>query len=173
MAAGKDVLNLFCYTATATLHMAMGGARSTTSVDMSRTYLDWARRNLELNGLHEGREHRLIQADCLAWLEEAGQGRERYDLIFLDPPTFSSSKRMEGTLDVLRDHVRLIRDALVLLRADGVLVFSTNHQRFRLDVASLDGLLIEDISRKTLPKDFERNPRIHQTFLIRHHPAPG
>lgn len=164
-ARGKDCLNLFCYTGAASLHMALGGARSTTSVDMSRTYLDWARRNLALNGL-EGGPHRLIQADCLSWLEEAAQAGERFDLIFLDPPTFSTSKRMQGTLDVQRDHVALIRKAMDLLRRDGVLVFSTNRQRFRLDEAALADLFIEDVSLSSIPRDFARNPRIHRCWRL-------
>ncbi|MEW6729645.1 MAG: class I SAM-dependent methyltransferase, partial [Pseudomonadota bacterium] len=146
-------------------HMGLGGARSTTSVDMSRTYLDWARRNLELNGL-AGAAHRLVQADCLAWLDEAARAGERFDLIFLDPPTFSTSKRMQGTLDVQRDHVELIRKAMALLRRGGLLVFSNNLQRFKLDHAALADLVIEDLSRPSIPRDFVRNPRIHQCWKL-------
>ena len=180
LAKGKRFLNLFCYTASATVHAGLGdaqagagaagggtpgaaGAASTTSVDMSNTYLDWARRNLELNGL-AGRAHELVQADVLKWLK-ANRGR-RYGLIFLDPPTFSRSKRMEDTLDVQRDHVTLIHDAAALLDRDGLLVFSTNLRRFRLDRESLAGLTIEDITRRTIPEDFRRNPRIHHCFRI-------
>lgn len=167
LSAGKDMLNLFCYTGSATVQAALCGARSTTSVDMSRTYLDWAARNLQLNGLRVGREHRLIQADCLSWLDEQAGGKgERFDVIFLDPPTFSTSKRMQGTLDVQRDHVHLIRHCLRLLRPSGVLIFSTNHHRFRLEADALADLSIEDLTRATLPKDFERHPRMHQTFRI-------
>ncbi|MEW6444494.1 MAG: bifunctional 23S rRNA (guanine(2069)-N(7))-methyltransferase RlmK/23S rRNA (guanine(2445)-N(2))-methyltransferase RlmL [Pseudomonadota bacterium] len=164
-AAGKDCLNLFCYTGVASVQMGLGGARSTTSVDMSRTYLDWARRNLELNGL-PARAHRLIQADCLAWLDEAAQAAERYDLVFLDPPTFSTSKRMQGTLDVQRDHVAMIRKAMALLRKGGRLVFSNNLQRFKLDEAALADLHIEDVSKASIPRDFVRNPRIHQCWVL-------
>jgi len=164
-ARGKDCLNLFCYTGVATLHMAMGGARSTTSVDMSRTYLDWARRNLELNGLR-GASHRLIQADCLVWMGEAAHAGEKYDLIFLDPPTFSTSKRMQGTLDIQRDHVPMIRQAMALLRKGGRLVFSNNLQRFKLDTEALADLVIEDVSKASIPKDFSRNPRIHQCWTL-------
>lgn len=165
LAQGKDCLNLFCYTGVASLHMAVGGAKSTTSVDMSRTYLDWARENLELNGIR-GEHHRLIQADCLAWLDEAARSGEKFDLIFLDPPTFSTSKRMQGTLDVQRDHVKMIRQAMALLRKGGVLVFSNNLQRFKLDNESLSDLAIEDVSRASIPKDFARNPRIHQCWKL-------
>ncbi len=129
LAKDKRFLNLFGYTGTATVHAAVG-ARATTTVDMSRTYLDWARRNLALNGF-EGQQHELIQADVLVWLEE--EAERRYDLIFLDPPTFSTSKRMQDTLDVQRDHVALIRAAARLLSPDGTLIFSTNFRRFRLD----------------------------------------
>ena len=162
---GKSFLNLFAYTGSATVFAASGGASSTTTVDMSRTYLDWAARNLALNGFH-GDRHELIQADCIEWLQDAVENNWRYDLIFLDPPTFSTSKRMKATLDIQRDHVDLIHDCLDLLTPEGVLVFSTNHRKFRLDATALDDYRIEDISRKTLPKDFERNPRIHYAWLI-------
>jgi 23S rRNA (guanine2445-N2)-methyltransferase / 23S rRNA (guanine2069-N7)-methyltransferase len=164
-AAGKSFLNLFAYTGTATVYAAKGGASATTTVDMSRTYLDWARRNLELNGIR-GERHELVQADCLEWLDEAVHSRWRYDLIFLDPPTFSTSKRMKATLDVQRDHVALIENCVSLLAPGGLLVFSTNHRKFRLDAEGLSELKVEDITRKTLPKDFERNPRIHYGWLI-------
>jgi 23S rRNA (guanine2445-N2)-methyltransferase / 23S rRNA (guanine2069-N7)-methyltransferase len=162
---GKSFLNLFAYTGSATVFAASGGASSTTTLDMSRTYLDWAARNLALNGFH-GDRHELIQADCIEWLQDAVENNWRYDLIFLDPPTFSTSKRMKATLDIQRDHVDLIHDCLDLLTPEGVLVFSTNHRKFRLDATALADYRIEDISRKTLPKDFERNPRIHYAWLI-------
>ncbi|MEW5837924.1 MAG: bifunctional 23S rRNA (guanine(2069)-N(7))-methyltransferase RlmK/23S rRNA (guanine(2445)-N(2))-methyltransferase RlmL [Pseudomonadota bacterium] len=164
-AQGKDCLNLFCYTGVASVHMGLGGARSTTSVDMSRTYLEWARRNMDLNGLSKTRHH-LIQADCLAWMDEALREREQFDLIFLDPPSFSSSKRMQGTLDIQRDHVAMIRAALRLLRKGGKLVFSNNLQRFKLDMAELSDLVIEDVSKASIPRDFARNPRIHQCWVL-------
>ena len=166
-ASGKRFLNLFAYTCTATVYAAAGGAASTTSVDMSNTYLNWAQRNLELNGLTPDR-HGLVQADCRVWLEEgAARGRERYDLIFIDPPTFSNSKRMEGVLDVDRDHPALIDGCARLLAPGGLIVFSTNSQRFRLDESLSRRYDVRDISAKTLPKDFERNPRIHRCFEIR------
>jgi len=166
LAEGRRFLNLFAYTGAATVHAAQGGAAATTSVDLSRTYLDWARRNLELNGL-AGEQHALVQADCLQWLADAARRREpRYGLVFLDPPTFSTSKRMTGTLDVQRDHVKLIRLAAGLLEPDGVLIFSNNLRRFRMDREALAELVIADITRATLPKDFERNPRIHNCWRI-------
>ena len=164
--AGKSVLNLFAYTASASVHAAAGDARQVTSVDMSATYCAWARQNLALNGyglpLHE-----VIQADCFAWLKNAPE--PRYGLIFLDPPTFSNSKRMIGTLDIQRDHVDLIKACLKWLTPDGTLIFSTNHRRFRLDAAALGECRIIDRSRETLPEDFKRNARIHQCFELSRH----
>jgi 23S rRNA (guanine2445-N2)-methyltransferase / 23S rRNA (guanine2069-N7)-methyltransferase len=165
LAAGKTFLNLFAYTATASVFAAAGGARATTSVDLSSTYLDWARRNLERNGFGDPARHRLVQADVLAWLEEPP--RERYDLIFLDPPTVSRSKRMAKELDVQRDHVELIRSTLLELAPGGLLIFSTNFRKFRLDAAGLADLEVADVTAGTIPKDFARSPRIHQCFEIR------
>jgi 23S rRNA (guanine2445-N2)-methyltransferase / 23S rRNA (guanine2069-N7)-methyltransferase len=165
-AKDADFLNLFCYTGSATVYAAAGGARSTTGVDLSNTYLDWAHENLLLNGFRGG-NHELYRADCLAWLEEQESQGARFDLIFLDPPTFSNSKRMEGVLDVQRDHVGMIRRSMKLLRPAGRLVFSTNYTRFKLDADSLGDLAIEDISAATVPKDFERHARIHKCFVVR------
>jgi 23S rRNA (guanine2445-N2)-methyltransferase / 23S rRNA (guanine2069-N7)-methyltransferase len=164
-AEGRRVLNLFAYTGTATVYAAQGGASETTSVDLSKTYVAWARRNLLANGVDLNR-HELIQADCLRWVDEQ-VGKRRYDLIFLDPPSFSSSKRMNETLDIQRDHVRLIRSVVRLLERDGLLVFSNNRQRFRMEVDALaQDLRLEDISLETIPRDFARTPRIHQCWLI-------
>jgi 23S rRNA (guanine2445-N2)-methyltransferase / 23S rRNA (guanine2069-N7)-methyltransferase len=168
-AKDADFLNLFCYTGSATVYAAAGGARSTSSVDLSNTYIDWARENLELNGFGGG-EHELIRAECLDWLESQSVWGPRFDLIFLDPPTFSNSKRMDGVLDVQRDHVGMILRSLKLLRPGGRLIFSTNYTRFKLDADALAGLAIEDISARTIPKDFERNARIHRCFVIRFSP---
>ncbi len=164
LAAGKHFLNLFCYTATATVYAARGGAQSTTSVDLSNTYLDWAAKNFERNGLPRDR-HRLVRADVRAWLEEE---RGRYDLVFLDPPTFSTSSGMEGTLDIQRDHVELLRAVMRLLAPEGLLLFSTNFRRFRLDAGGLPDAAVEDITAATIPPDFERNQRIHKAFLLKH-----
>jgi 23S rRNA (guanine2445-N2)-methyltransferase / 23S rRNA (guanine2069-N7)-methyltransferase len=165
-ARDTDFLNLFCYTGSATVYAAAGGARSTTSVDLSNTYLDWAHENLLLNGFG-GTEHELFRADCLEWLERQTVWGPRFDLIFADPPTFSNSKRMEGVLDVQRDHVGMIRRSLKLLRPGGRLVFSTNFTRFKLDTEALADLAIEDITAQTIPRDFERHARIHACFVIR------
>jgi 23S rRNA (guanine2445-N2)-methyltransferase / 23S rRNA (guanine2069-N7)-methyltransferase len=164
LAAGRRFLNLFAYTGTATVYAAAGGATATTTVDLSRTYLDWARENLRLNGF-DGREHVLVQADALEWVRTAPAAG--WDLIFLDPPTFSNSKRMSGTLDVQRDHVELLGGVARLLAPGGTLVFSTNYTRFRLEADALPGLVVEDVTRTTIPKDFERNPRIHRCYFIR------
>jgi 23S rRNA (guanine2445-N2)-methyltransferase / 23S rRNA (guanine2069-N7)-methyltransferase len=156
---------LFAYTATASVFAAAGGARSTTSVDLSHTYLDWARRNLDRNGFDDPVRHRLLQEDVLAWLEQPPH--ERYELIFLDPPTISRSKRMAQELDLQRDHVALIRSTLLRLQPGGLLVFSNNFRKFRLDAAGLADYEVVDVTPATIPKDFARNPRIHQCFEIR------
>ncbi len=160
----KDFLNLFCYTATASVHAVLGGARSSVSVDMSRTYLDWARRNFDANNIRSAR-HQLEQADCLRWLDSC---RQRFDLIMLDPPTFSNSKRMDNVLDVQRDHVDLIDRCMELLNPGGVLYFSTNLRSFRLDAEILEDYAVEDITAQTIDKDFERNARIHRCYHLQH-----
>ncbi len=168
LAKGKRFLNLFAYTGVATLHAVGGGAISSTTVDMSNTYLDWALSNMALNDFR-GPAHEFIQADCLQWLQQEAQTRTRqYDLIFIDPPTFSRSKRMVEDFEVQKDHVRLIEWALALLAPGGTIVFSSNYTRFKLhhDALAALGLKSDDWSRATLPKDFERNPRIHCCFAI-------
>ena len=164
MSKGKDFLNLFSYTGSASVHAGLGGARSTTTVDMSRTYLEWAERNLRLNGL-TGRQHRLLQADVLGWLRDTD---EQFDLIFIDPPTFSNSKRMEDSFDVQRDHLRLMTDLKRLLRKGGTIMFSNNKRGFRMDHEGLAtlGLKAQEISQKTLSQDFARNRQIHNCWLI-------
>lgn len=169
LARGGSLLNLFCYTAAVTARAAVAGARSSVSVDLSNTYLSWARRNLALNGLDEA-EHRTERADVLAYLAKAGaQDGPRFDVVFCDPPSFSTSNAMDGTLDVQRDHVTLITASALLLAPGGTLVFSTNMRRFKIDVEALAqaGLHVGDISEETIPADFARNPRIHRCFLIR------
>jgi 23S rRNA (guanine2445-N2)-methyltransferase / 23S rRNA (guanine2069-N7)-methyltransferase len=144
---------------------ALGGARSSTSVDLSAPHLEWARRNFALNGINE-RRHELVQADCLAWLRETR--RERYDVILLDPPTFSNSKRMRGTLDIARDHVELIGLAMRLLAPGGALAFSTNRRGFELATAELAGLAVEEATEQTVDLDFRRARLPHRCWLIRH-----
>ncbi|MFC2990851.1 bifunctional 23S rRNA (guanine(2069)-N(7))-methyltransferase RlmK/23S rRNA (guanine(2445)-N(2))-methyltransferase RlmL [Halomonas tibetensis] len=175
MAPGKRFLNLFCYTATATVQAALGprnaegiaGASDSVSVDLSNTYLEWARDNFTLNGLDPSR-HRVVRDDCLRWLQTAG---DEFDLIFMDPPTFSNSKKMEGTLDVQRDHGRLVRLAMARLAADGTLVFSNNQRRFKLDDDLAEHFAVEEISSKSFDPDFSRKPGLHHVFLIRHREA--
>jgi 23S rRNA (guanine2445-N2)-methyltransferase / 23S rRNA (guanine2069-N7)-methyltransferase len=160
-AAGKRFLNLYCYTATATVHAAKGGARSTTSVDLSKTYLDWARRNLSLNGFSD--KNKLEQGDVMTWLAE---DRGEYELIFIDPPTFSNSKRMEGVFDVQRDHVQLLDLAMARLAPGGVLYFSNNFRKFLLDEGLATRYAVEEISASTLDPDFARNPKIHRAWRL-------
>jgi 23S rRNA (guanine2445-N2)-methyltransferase / 23S rRNA (guanine2069-N7)-methyltransferase len=164
LARGRSFLNLFAYTCAATVYAARGGARATTSVDLSASYLERGRRNLELNGVR-GPRHRLERADCLTWLEAA---RGRYELIFLEPPTFSSSKAMRSSFDVQRDHAALIAGAARLLAPGGVLLFSASARRFALDAAALAGLglAVEDWSRRTLAPDFARRAREHRLYRI-------
>lgn len=162
LARGRDFLNLFAYTGTATVYAAKGGARSTTTVDLSNTYLDWAQRNLDRNGVR-GDRHQLVRADCLQWLDRADR---RYGLVFLDPPTFSNSKGMRDTLDIQRDHTALLRATARLLTPDGVLLFSNNNRRFQMDRDALEGLVVEDITRQTIPPDFTRDRRIHNTWRV-------
>ncbi len=160
-AAGKRFLNLFSYTATASVHAAKGGARSTTSVDLSKTYLDWARRNLSLNGFSD--KNRLEQGDVMAWLEAS---RDEYDLIFIDPPTFSNSKRMEGVFDVQRDQVQLIDLAMARLASGGVLYFSNNFRKFQLEENLAERYVVEEITQQTIDPDFARNSKIHRAWKI-------
>jgi 23S rRNA G2069 N7-methylase RlmK/C1962 C5-methylase RlmI len=149
-ASGKRFLNLFCYTGAFTVHAAAGGASASTSVDLSKTYLEWAGRNLALNRLASER-HELVRADALEFLRRPG---EPYDLAVLDPPTSSNSKKMRAELDVQRDHVALVNATLAKLRPGGVLWFSTNFRRFKLDAEALEASALEDLSRATLPEDF-------------------
>jgi len=164
LATGRRFLNLFAYTGAGTVHAAKGGARSTLTIDLSKTYLEWAKRNMLLNAF-TGSEHAFIQANCVEWLEKASS-EQKFGLIFLDPPSFSTSKRMKSVFDVQRDHVMLISNCMKILDPDGVLIFSNNLRKFRMDLETLSAFSIQDISRNTLPKDFERNPRIHNCWKI-------
>ncbi len=162
-ARGKRVLNLFAYTGAASVHAAVGGAASTTSVDLSGTYLEWAGKNLALNGA-AGRAHQLVQADVMAWL---AADRGQYDLIFCDPPTFSNSARAQD-FDAQADHVRLLRACCSRLSPDGLLLFSNNFRRFKLDEAAVaEFATCIEISPRTIDPDFERNPRIHRCWELR------
>jgi 23S rRNA (guanine2445-N2)-methyltransferase / 23S rRNA (guanine2069-N7)-methyltransferase len=163
-ARGRDFLNLFCYTGSATVHAALGGARSTTSVDLSNTYLDWLRGNLARNGLAETRHH-LVRADARVWL---GSATGAYDLILLDPPSFSNSAAMQDSFDLQRDHAALVRSAMRVLRVGGTLYFSCNKRRFRLDADLHDDFDCRDITGQTIDADFRRGRRPHVCYRIRH-----
>ncbi|MBL8299839.1 MAG: bifunctional 23S rRNA (guanine(2069)-N(7))-methyltransferase RlmK/23S rRNA (guanine(2445)-N(2))-methyltransferase RlmL [Rhodanobacteraceae bacterium] len=162
LAQGRRFLNLFCYTGAVSVYAAAGGAARTTSVDLSTTYLEWASRNLVLNGF-AGARHNLVQADAMAFL---ANDEAEYDLIYVDPPTFSNSKRAED-FDVQRDHARLLLRCAQRLAPGGTILFSNNFRRFQLDTTALTGLAIHEISASTIPFDFERNPRIHRTWELR------
>jgi 23S rRNA (guanine2445-N2)-methyltransferase / 23S rRNA (guanine2069-N7)-methyltransferase len=162
-AKGKRFLNLFAYTGTASIHAAVGGAVATTTVDLSANYLNWARMNLGLNGFG-GLAHETVKADCMKWLQEA---RGEYDLIFVDPPTFSNTKKERRVFDVQRDHKRLIELSANRLAEDGLLLFSTNFRQFKMDESIEKYYSVKDISRATIPQDFSRNTKIHQCWEIR------
>ncbi|HEV7432286.1 MAG TPA: class I SAM-dependent methyltransferase, partial [Steroidobacteraceae bacterium] len=166
-AAGRRFLNLYCYTASATVYAAAGGARHSLSIDLSSTYLEWAAQNFRANALPR-EPHELLRADCNEWLASAATAS--WDLIFLDPPTFSNSKRMQGVLDTQRDHMLLLERCMRLLAPNGLLLFSTNAQRFKLDDAVRERWTVEDISAATIPFDYKRNPRIHQAYELRARP---
>jgi 23S rRNA (guanine2445-N2)-methyltransferase / 23S rRNA (guanine2069-N7)-methyltransferase len=161
-ARDKEVLNLFCYTGSVSVQAALGGAKRTVSVDLSNTYLNWAQQNLALNKLNL-RQHELVAMDCLTYLQKC---RQEFDLIFLDPPTFSNSKSTDNVLDIQRDHVMLIELCMQHLRPGGLLIFSTNMRRFRLDSSLSEKFQVTDHCAASIDKDFQRNARIHQTWLI-------
>lgn len=162
-AQGKRFLNLYGYTGTASVHAALGGAASTTTVDLSPTYLDWTRMNLALNGLGEIR-NKVEKADCLQWLRES---KNSYDYIFVDPPTFSNTKKEKRVFDIQRDHVQLIHLVMSRLNMDGKLIFSTNFRQFKLDSGLGEQYIVENISQKTIPFDFSRNKKIHMCWEIK------
>lgn len=164
LAQGKRFLNLFAYTGSFTVYAAVGGARSSLTLDLSNTYLEWAQRNLDVNDLSSP-EHVIQRADVLEWLRVKPQ--DQWDLIVMDPPTFSNSKMMRAVLDIQRDHVGLIEAALMRLARGGTLIFSTNHRKFKMEEERLPtGITIKNISAQTVPPDF-RNKKIHQSWLIR------
>jgi len=161
-ACGKRFLNLFCYTGSVSVYAADGGAAETVSVDLSQTYLDWAARNFALNGLDPA-NNRLVRGDAATYLQSHSA---MFDLIFVDPPTFSNSKRAED-FDVQRDHVRLLELCGDRLLADGMILFSNNFRRFKLDEAALARFAVREISAQTIPFDFARHSRIHRAWELR------
>ncbi|KAA8734935.1 bifunctional 23S rRNA (guanine(2069)-N(7))-methyltransferase RlmK/23S rRNA (guanine(2445)-N(2))-methyltransferase RlmL [Acinetobacter qingfengensis] len=167
-AKNKHFLNLYSYTSTASVHAALGGAASTTSVDLSNTYLNWSKENFVLNGLtvdHPDQQHQFFEGDCFEWLKE---GHEQYDLIFIDPPTFSNSKKFYGTFDVQRDHLSLIKRAMNRLSGEGTLYFSNNFRGFDLDPEISERFKVEEITHWTIGPDFKRNQKIHRAWRIQH-----
>lgn len=152
-AAGKKVLNLFAYTGSFSVYAAAGGAAKVVTADLSNTYLAWAKRNLEMNGFTDDTKFPLVQADVKAWLKQ--QPAASFDLIIMDPPTFSNSKRMDDILDIQRDHAVLINDSLALLQPGGRLFFSTNFRKFSLEKEKIKAAVIKDITKQTTPFDFE------------------
>ncbi len=164
-AQGKTVLNLFCYTGAVSVHAAVGGASRVDSVDLSATYLAWAEENLQLNQLKlNPYKYRMIRANAVEWLANCQQ---TYDLIFLDPPTFSNSKRMQDVFDVQRDHVELLHQAMRVLNKNGTLVFSNNFRKFKLDPVITERYEVEDYRIPSIPEDFQRDPKIHSCWLLR------
>ena len=163
---GKAVLNLFAYTCTASVHAALAGAKKVTSVDLSQNYLDWGKQNFVLNGLDVSRnKYQFVAADIFEWIKD---NTEQFDIIFIDPPTFSNSKKFQGTFDVQRDHSALINRAMNRLTADGVLYFSNNFTRFELDEQLTERYDIVDVTQETIGFDFNVKKPIHQSFEIRH-----
>ena len=166
MSKDKDVLNLFAYTGSVSVYAAAGGAKSVTTIDMSNTYLEWARQNFKLNNF-TSEQYQFIKSDCIKWLKEQDSRSKTYDLIFLDPPTFSNSKSMDSVFDMQRDHAFLIKRCMRSLSLGGVLIFSNNFRKFKLDTDALEDYEIEDITKATMPEDFKRNPKIHNCWLIK------
>ena len=166
MAAGKRFLNLFSYTGSFTVYAATGGAVSSETVDLSNTYLDWARRNFELNGV-DAAQHQIVRADVFQYLQTGMEQGKQFDLIVMDPPSFSNSKKMLDILDIQRDQAKLVDGAMKLLAKDGLLFFSNNLRSFELDPALAERYQIKDVSKQSVPEDF-RNKKIHQCWEIRH-----
>jgi 23S rRNA G2069 N7-methylase RlmK/C1962 C5-methylase RlmI len=163
-AADARFLNLFAYTGSFTAYAAAGGAKSTTTVDLSHTYLDWAETNLRLNGFQVGERHRLVRSDAMSFLQKHPR-KAHYDLAVVDPPTFSNSKSTEADWDVQRDHAALLNALIPLVAPGGTIFFSTNFRRFKLAEDELRGVSIREISRQTVPEDF-RNQRIHRCWRL-------
>lgn len=166
IAAGKRFLNLFAYTGSFSVYAATGGALFSETVDLSNTYLQWAQRNFELNGL-DMQAHQIVRADVFQYLQKAVEDHKQFDLIVMDPPSFSNSKKMLDILDIQRDQEKLIDGAMRLLSKQGSLYFSNNLRSFTLNPVLEQRYDVNNISRKTIPEDF-RNTRIHQCWEIRH-----
>jgi 23S rRNA (cytosine1962-C5)-methyltransferase len=163
-ARGKRVLNLFAYTGAFSVYAAAGGAASTTSVDLSNTYCDWAQENLALNGHWDDRQE-IIRGDVLQWMEHAAAEGRMFDLVVLDPPSFSTSKKMERSFNVQRDQLKLLAQARPLLAPGGVLYFSTNFRGFELKADQLRGLSAQELTPASLPQDFH-DKAIHRCWRM-------
>ena len=169
LASKKSFLNLFAYTGSVTVYAAAGGASTTTTVDMSNTYLNWAKENMAINGFadsaYSSTQHKFVREDCLKWLQQAIDDNKKYQLIFIDPPTFSNSKKMDTSLDLSRDHAALLSGCLALLEDDGLIIFSTNAKGFKLDESLNDDCFIKEITAKTTTEDFRRKP-LHRCWCL-------
>ncbi|MCY4045346.1 MAG: class I SAM-dependent methyltransferase, partial [Cellvibrionales bacterium] len=163
-AEGKAFLNLFAYTSVATLHAAAGGATSSLSVDMSKTYQSWSQRNFRTNGL-EANKHRLLNVNVMDFIKTS---RESFDLIFLDPPSFSNSKKMRGSFDIQRDHRFLIEQTMKRLNEGGTLIFSNNRRGFMLDDLITDRYKVVEFHQQSIDPDFAKRANIHNCWLIQH-----
>ncbi len=162
--AGKKVMNLFAYTGSFSVYAAAGGAVEVVTVDLSKTYLSWAEKNLKLNGFSDSTKYRFIHDDVKQYLKIIPA--DYFDIIVMDPPTFSNSKRMEDFLDIQRDHAEMIKDCLRAMKKGGVLYFSTNFSKFRLDQEKIAAASFKDLSRATTPFDFEdRLSRVCYRFI--------
>ena len=163
--AGKRVLNLFAYTGSFSVYAAAGGATEVDTVDLSGNYLKWAQRNMELNGMKDAK-FRFTRSDAAVFLKEAGNKKKRYDIIILDPPTFSNSRKMEGTFDIQRDYVSMINACASVLSPDGVIFFSTNYRKFHFDPGRLRGIKSEDITNLTIDVDFSKKRKPHRCWVL-------
>ncbi|MBN2857838.1 MAG: class I SAM-dependent methyltransferase [Candidatus Delongbacteria bacterium] len=165
-AKGKAVLNLYSYTGSFSVYCAKAGAAGTLSVDMSNTYTEWASENMKLNGF-DMKDHQFIREDCMKYLDTASKEKQKFDIIIIDPPTISRSKKLEEMFDVNRDHALLINKAAELLRnKESLIFFSTNSRKFKLDTDLESDFVTEDVSSKTIPEGF-RDKKIHKVYLVK------
>jgi 23S rRNA (guanine2445-N2)-methyltransferase / 23S rRNA (guanine2069-N7)-methyltransferase len=169
LANKRSFLNLFAYTGSVTVYAAAGGAANTTTVDMSNTYLNWAQENMSINGytgnVYTEKQHKFVREDCLKWIQQAIDENKKYQLIFIDPPTFSNSKKMDTSLDINRDHAALLSGCLALLEEDGQIIFSTNAKSFKLDESLKEDCFIKEITSMTTTEDFRRKPQ-HRCWCL-------
>ena len=169
LANKRSFLNLFAYTGSVTVYAAAGGAANTTTVDMSNTYLNWAQENMSINGYTDNvymeKQHKYVREDCLKWIQQAIDENKKYQLIFIDPPTFSNSKKMDTSLDINRDHAALLSGCLALLEEDGQIIFSTNAKSFKIDESLKEDCFIKEITSMTTTEDFRRKP-LHRCWCL-------